>query len=50
MTNKESALDRIEELSNELRQSRTDAGELLDAYQSLVDDVASALDLSLIHI
>lgn len=44
MTNKESALDRIEELSNELRQSRTDAGELLDAYQSLVDDVASALD------
>lgn len=44
MVNKESALDRIEELSDELRQSRTDAGELLDAYQSLVDDVASALD------
>ena len=44
MTNKESAIDRIEELSNELRQSRTDAGELLDSYQSLVDDVASALD------
>ena len=44
MVNKESALDRIEELSDELRQSRTDAGELLDSYQSLVDDVASALD------
>lgn len=44
MVNKESALDRIEELSDELRQSRTDASELLDSYQSLVDDVASALD------
>ena len=44
MLNKESALDRIEELSDELRQSRTDASELLDSYQSLVDDVASALD------
>lgn len=44
MANKASALDRIEELSDDLRQSRISVGELLKSYQSLVNGVASALD------
>ena len=44
MANKASALDRIEALSDDLRQSRISVGELLESYQSLVNGVASALD------
>ena len=44
MVNKSSALDRIEELSDELRQSRSGVNDLLSEYQTLVDNASAVLD------